>query len=78
MIWNALLIAVLVICFISVVNYVRKRMDRANSALSRKREIFSLVINCNNYMPMGDVFADLNELLKVHQESDHIEYRGHF
>lgn len=78
MIWNALLIVVLVMCFIFVVDFVRKRMERANSVLSRKREIFSMVINCNNYMPMGDVFSDLNELLKIHQESDHIEYRGHF
>lgn len=78
MIWNVFMVAALVICFVIVAYCVRKSLDKANSALSGREEIFSLVRSCNNYMPMGDVFDKLSELLKAHQESDHIEYRGHF
>lgn len=75
---NGLLIVLLVICIVLVVNYVRKRMDKADFMLSRRREVSSLIVNCNNYKPIGDVFSNLQNLLEENQESNYIEYRGHF
>lgn len=78
MIWNSVLIIGL--CFVVAcgIYFVRKRMDLRELVLRKRKDVLSLVLNCNNYRPMGDVFSSLAELLQQNQESDHIEYRGHF
>lgn len=55
-----------------------KKMDQVGIVISERRRILSLVVNCNNYKPIGDVFSSLDRLLNDAHEKDNIEYRGHF
>lgn len=73
-----LLSAMLVCSIVCVIGCARKKMSQAGSAISGRRLVLSLVINCNNYKPIGDVFFSLDQLLADADQKDNIEYRGHF
>lgn len=67
-----IMIVGLFICF------TKSKMQRYYNTVLNKEEILSLIVNCNNYKPIGDVFSSLDKLLEENQVMDGIEYRGHF
>lgn len=71
---NSILVIILIVSITALILYVRKKMDLLKTKTS---DVSSLIVNCNNDKPIGDIFSNLNNLLEVNQESDHIEYGGH-
>lgn len=78
MLMNGLLVLLFIICIVFVLYQVKKKMNKANCMLSKRNEASSLIVNCNDYRPIGDVFASLNNLLEDNKDIDHIQYKGHF
>lgn len=75
---NLILMIILIITVALVVYFVKSKMQKLYDTILNKEEVLSLIVNCNNYKPIGDVFSSLDKLLEENQQTDGIEYRGHF
>lgn len=75
---NLILVIILIMTIGLVVYFAKSKMQKYYRTVLNKEEVLSLIVNCNNYKPIGDVFSSLDKLLGENQETDGIEYRGHF
>ncbi len=75
---NLILVIILIMTIGLAVYFAKSKMQKYYRTVLNKEEVLSLIVNCNNYKPIGDVFSSLDKLLGENQETDGIEYRGHF
>ncbi|MDE7312151.1 MAG: hypothetical protein K2N87_11130 [Eubacterium sp.] len=75
---NLILLVVLIITIGLVIYFAKIKMQAFYNTALKRDEVLSLIVNCNNYKPIGDVFSSLDKLLEENQQTDGIEYRGHF